>query len=122
MKKLLATLLIIATFPAYGADDVVYLNKGASAPFTGYLITQEKADSIREMKIDLDTQKQVNALLLDNQKIYELRVDNFKKQSDDLSKQVETMKDNTMFTKIGFFVLGSVLTGLVAYGTTRALK
>lgn len=122
MKKLIATLLIIATFPAYGADDVSYLKKGDPAPFTGYLISPEKADSIREMKIDLDTQKQINGLLLDNQKIYEQRVDNLRKQSEDLAKQVETMKDSSMFTKVGFFVLGSVLTGLVAYGTTRVLR
>lgn len=122
MKKLIATLLIIATFPAYGAEDVTYLKQGEQAPFTGYLISPEKADSIRNMKIDLDTLKQVNGLLLDNQRVYEQRVENLKKQSLDLSEQVEKSRDNSMFSKVGFFILGSVVTGFIAYGATRAVK
>jgi hypothetical protein len=122
MKKLVSLICILTCLQAYGGDDVIHLDKGSPAPFSGFLITPDKADSIRNMKIDLDTANKVNAVLLDNQKIYEERVNNYKSHSEDLAKQVESLKDNSMLSKVGFFVLGAAVTGLVAYGTTRALK
>ena len=39
-----------------------------------------------------------------------------------LSKQIAEMKDDSMWSKIGFFVLGSVITGAIAYGVVRVAK
>jgi hypothetical protein len=114
----LFSFLCNATF----ADDAKYLDKGAVAPFSGYLIDQSKADKIRNMTIDLDSSKRVNILLNEENDVLKQRITNSRDENTDLAKRITDMKDSTFLGKVGFFVLGAAITGAIAYGTAKAMR
>lgn len=124
MKSLISLFLILISLLSSisYAGDVVPLNSGDKAPFTGYLISQETANSIRINKIDLDSTKKILSLTQDENKLLELRITNANGEVDRLSKQLVTERSGDILSKVGFFVLGAVITGFVAYGTTRIIK
>ena len=104
------------------AEEAVYVNKDDKVPFSGYLLSPDKANKVRLLQIDLSTQNRVNQLLTDENHIMSDRFDAAKQQSEFLSKQLADQRSDGFFNKVGFFVLGCVLTGAVAYGVTRTLR
>lgn len=107
---------------AFAQSDARYLKQNEPAPFTGYLITPDKAESVRVMKIELDSEKKINSLLLDEQKIYEQRLNLSKDHVESLSKQLADRGNNPTLLVIGGFTVGAVITGLVAYGVARSIR
>ena len=121
MKFKLLSMLLIAS-SAMADDGAVLLNKGDLAPYPGYLITTSMATKARDNSVDLTATKKINLNLTDENSLLNERLANAQKQDEFLSNQLIKEKDNGMFSKVGFFILGSLVTGAIAYGTTRALK
>lgn len=126
IRQLIALFLIIST-PAYADFD--YLKKGDVAPYEGYIITPEREQSLRLMDkklglaTDLNTSYSTqNALDSKTIDILNQRVDLYQRQNADMSKQLSEAKGDGFWQKTLYFSLGAVLTGLVAYGTVRAVK
>lgn len=114
-----ATLLL----PHYSlADNAVYLPKGSVTPFEGYLFDQEKAEKVRNLKIDYDTTNR----LLDNYKgenaVIMERLANAQEHNKVLAQRIVDLKDDNFFNKVGYFVLGAVVTGVISYGVVQTLK
>lgn len=118
--KLIAVLLIASNVMA--DDEAVFLKKGTPAGYDGYEITPAQAEKARKNSIDLGSQLKINSALVDENNVITQRLTNAQQQDTFLSKQLEAEKDNGIFSKVGFFVLGSLVTGLVAYGTAKAIK
>ena len=107
---------------AVADGDAIFLEQGKTAPFTGYLITQDKANKIRLMDIDLQIANKLNTGLQSENDILRQRLDNSQQQIDILSKRVIEAKDDSFFSKAGYFILGSLITGLIGYGVYRSSK
>lgn len=122
MKYLLTFLLIFVNITTYATDDVVILQKGQAAPFEGYLLTKEKGETVYKLGIDLNYQTRRGDLL--EQKVSLLDEQNQRNRDyiKDLSTQLVEAKSDTIWSKIGFFVLGCAVTTAVTWGVTRAIK
>lgn len=103
-------------------DSAVFLPKGGIAPFTGYEISPQKAESIRDDSIDLDTAKKVNSNLTEENALLSQRLANSQSQDDYLSKQLVSERDNSFLGKLGMFALGAAAASLVAFGAARAVR
>lgn len=120
MKKLMVALLLVCQV-GLAADDVKYLKTNEPAPFSGYLITAEKVQKIHDIQVERDSYMHINKLMGEENAIIEARLKNSQVQADALSKRLIETKDNEFLKSIGFFVLGAVITGGIAYGATRAV-
>ena len=120
--RILSILLILVNINICLAEDPLFIEIGKPAPYTGFLISREKAERIRLMDIDLQFQIKKGEIL--NQELT-LTQDQLKRNNEyvnTLSNKVAEMKDNSMFTKIGFFILGALITGGIAFGVSRAMR
>lgn len=97
------------------AQDATVLKKGDPAPFDGVIFTKEKEKEIRLMT---ETKK------LQDEKIdlYDKRIALRDKQLDSLAERVVEQKDESLFTKVGMFILGAAVTTGVAFGVSRIAK
>lgn len=119
MKYLMILLIVLNIQSAY-TDDAVYLLKASAAPFTGYLITPDKANSIRNDSIDLSTQLHLNSNLTQENSLLTQRLTNSQEEATTLSKELVTERDTSFLGKLGMFVLGAGVTGVLAYGIYRS--
>jgi hypothetical protein len=123
MKKLLVYLLLMCSFSqvVYGDDagGVVLLEKNSPAPYSGFLFTQEKAERVRLLDLDYKQELKKNEFLTTENVIYLERIKLKDEQIDLLAKRVVDDKDDALWSKIGFFLIGSVLTGAIAIGVSR---
>ena len=103
------------------AADVTLLDAGQPAPYAGFLFSRTEADKVRNLKLDLDLStkmvdlgKQENVLLTNQLDKANLHINN-------LADQVVKEKD-TFWSNLGFFLLGSAVTTVIAYGVVRVTK
>lgn len=122
MQKFLCYLLIfLYSFNIYCDDTVVYLEEGKPAPYTGYLFNPTKEKELRLLDVNLTYYKSFSESL---QNINKAQEDNLKQMDYRLTlrdKRIEELTDRQdgIWGKIGFFILGSVITGLVSYGVYK---
>ena len=120
MKKLI-TLLLIVCSPVY-AQDTVVLHKGDIAPFDGVLLSQPKAEQVRQIKLDLDLKLVEVDILTRQNKLLMAYTATSEQHIQSLSKQVVESRDNSMLGKIGYFLLGAATTTIIAYGVSQSLR
>jgi hypothetical protein len=116
--KYLAIILIFIHSVAL-ADDAKYLTKDTPAPFTGYLISPEKAEKVRLMDIDLKAALKTNQLLQGENDLLEQRLQNMTTANVELAKQIN---DNSIWGKVGIFVLGAATATVIAFAAVRAVR
>jgi hypothetical protein len=104
------------------ADDAKYLRQNDLAPFSGYLISPEKAEKIRLMDIDLNTSRKIVEGLNEENQILDLRLKAAKDHIDFQAKELVEARDQGFFTKTGYFLLGAIITGLISYGAAQAYR
>ncbi len=119
--KYLAILCLLAGAPSWAAD-AKYLREGEKAPFSGYLIDDEQAEKVRNLKIDLGTLEKVNVSMGTENEIMVRRLNNSNAHIDSLAKQLVDSRDEGFFTKAAYFMGGAVITGVIAYGAARAVR
>jgi hypothetical protein len=98
------------------------LNKGDTAAFTGVLIPPLRANQIRLDEINLGYTTNISALKDEELSVMNTRLTNAQTENTTLSKELSSERSSSFLGNVGYFVLGSVLTGLVAYGTVHALR
>jgi hypothetical protein len=119
-SKSIVALMLILSIQSAKCDDAVFLPINKPAPFTGYLITPDKANSIRNDSIDLSTQVHVNSNLTQENALLNQRLTNSQQQGDYLSKQLVSERDSSFLSKAAFFVFGAAVTGLISYGIYKS--
>lgn len=126
MKRIIAiSVLLNLSLPILSGkcdDSAVHLNKNEVAPYDGYEITPQQAIKVRNLSIDNDMEHHVNADLAQENSLMNQRLTNAQQQNESLSKQLVETKESGFFSKVGFFVLGAVITGGLAYGMYRTTK
>lgn len=123
MKKL-CLILVISLFSqlCLADDEPLYLKQGTAAPYSGYLVPQKTVNDARNLSLQLDSQKTVNSLLTQEQVVISERLTNSQTEVSTLSKELASERDNSMLSKVGFFVLGVASATVMAYGVSRAIK
>ena len=109
MKYLLAILLSINL--AF-ADEAVHLLKD----------TEEKANKIQDMSLELKSYLRINDLLTEENGLVKQRLEASKEHAKFLTDQVNKIKNDSLFPKMGYFVLGAGLAGVVSYGVAATTK
>lgn len=118
--KYLAILLLVS-YSAMAQDNVV-LHKGDTAPFDGVLLSQDNAQKASDTKYNLGVCNNVSGLKDQENTLLTQRVTNANTAVSNLSEQLAKTQDNSFWKSVGMFVLGSAVTGLIAYGASRAVR
>jgi hypothetical protein len=121
--KNISFFLLVTLFsnPCFG-DDPLYLPKATPAPYSGYLVPEKTVTDMRNLSLQLNSSTTVNTLLTQEQVVLTQRLTNSQTETTTLSKELATERDNSLLSKVGFFVLGAASATLVAYGVSRAIK
>lgn len=125
MRSIITLLLISATATA----QVQYIQKDTPAPYSGYLFTIEAEKANRKSLLDLDVYKELDA---SNKRMLELRVQEnkildsqyqlWKGQSESLSKQLVSARNDTFWHSLLYFSLGCLVTTGLAFAVNKATK
>lgn len=123
-KYLLSFTIFVTTSTSYGVcnNPVTFLQENEKVPCSGYLFTPEKELEVRTKITNyerLENVIQKQDLLID---VLNKRVDNQIQQNINLSNELQRKENETYWQKAGFFLLGAILTGVIAYGTVQSLK
>ena len=121
MKKYISFWMILIITNAALAADAASISKGEPAPFDGFIITQDVADKARTNKIDLDTCNKITLSMQREIDLGDVRTERALKHMEELSKMA-VKEPPGMAEKIGYFILGSIVTGAIAYGTVKTLR
>lgn len=121
-------LVLILSLQAAFAQDVAYLPKGTPTPYEGYLFSPLKEREVRltgETLKYCDKSKELMISLLQDieskDKILNDRLNLRDVQIDNLSKRLIEAKDDSFLSKTGFFILGAIITGGIAFGVSKSL-
>ena len=104
-------------------DQVIRLDKGTPAPYSGVLMPNSVALDLRNAVVDRDGYKLINDSLtrsLDfyksDQKISADEVNILTTRNTDLATTLKSSQDSLDTTRVIWFVLGIAVTGLAVYG------
>jgi hypothetical protein len=122
MKKYIVGLSLVLSITSYADEDTVYLMKGASSPFNGYLIDVSRAQRIAWLEANYSEGEKVSALKDQEIDILNQRVNNANKEVRDLSSRLTTQDNGTHLKELLMFSLGAVMASGVAYGAVRLVR
>lgn len=127
MSKFIVFALLL-TF-IVNAEDAVVLKKGDSAPNDGILISQDKAQEIKNTTIERDGLLQINdslnkSLTLQTQisDINQKKVQLLSDQDDKLAKSLQNSQTMNTLEKVLWFSLGFIVPVAGFYGVRQAIK
>lgn len=121
MRNFLIAILISNL--VYAEEPVVFLEKGAEAPYAGFLFTEEKARELRVINLERDHYKLTTESLqksLELQKVLSASTENkvaiLLEQNDRLAGRLYDAKSMSDWERIFWFGLGIVGMGFGLYG------
>jgi septal ring factor EnvC (AmiA/AmiB activator) len=123
LKKSNITLLALTlALNAFAEESVIPISRGEIAPFDGYLINQERAERFRTLGIELQFVNKNLQLVSEQNVLLNDQLNLASKQIGDLNKQLTDVKDTSLLSKIGMFVLGAGTATLMAFAVSRSIQ
>ena len=120
MKKLLSLILICS--PGLWANEVTLLNEGDTAPFKGYLFTEEEQDKLQTELLQKD-QLEIRAKLLEeNLNLHKEDAKEWKLVAQENTERVVKMERYSFWQNALFFGLGVVATSALAIGLSKGIN
>lgn len=116
-KIIIITFLTIVAAKCVHGSEVVRLNKGEAAPFTGALVTPEKLNDMRVVDEEHKILKKQNLALKDLQIVLEERLEYHKGLAKEYKADVNRSEFKRFWTGVAYFTLGVLLTN-AAYKIT----
>ena len=104
------------------AIDVIPMNKDDKAPEKGFFLNTANMKQVRTYNEERKLLKRENIELKDLAVINEKRVDNYRKYSDGLEKEIAWEKTKGGWKGIGGFVVGVIATSVAAYAAIRIAR
>lgn len=125
MKNLLTFLMIFSISLNSWGNDVVFLQEGQMAPYSGVLFPESKANELRGSLLELKIKSIENETIREQRDFYHKvtrikaeEVESFRVQNQRLVKQNE----NNDTSKLIYFGLGILVSGLAVYGARGLSK
>ena len=118
LKNLLIGLILVTSLTSR-AEDVVSLQKGQPAPFSGTLFTESKAQELRAELLEKDKQQILLESLREKQSIHKQIIELKDEQIEIYRVQnvkLERANQASDTVKMIYFGLGIILTGAAVYG------
>ena len=129
MKNCLSFLMILLTLNVTMADSATPLEKGQPAPYSGVLLTNDKANEVRIKLIEKGYIEKENTSLKRSLELSDLALKSseeksqlFIEQNDKLAKNLNSERQVGTVTKVLYFVLGAGAVGLGVWGAGRLVK
>lgn len=120
--SLVISISLALNVPVY-CDDPSFQQKGYKLTQDSWIFSPDKAKDVRNRLVDLDTEKQLNeslnkSLSLEQSmnKIQDDKITLLLKQNNDLVQSVDQNRGMNDWSKILWFTLGVVVSGLAIYG------
>lgn len=104
------------------AGEIVTLNKGDIAPFSGALVDKEQLSEFRKIDEERKLLDQQNVKLKDLADIHNQRIDLYKQEVKMVRDDLSSQQRKSFWTNIGYFALGVVVTGLAAKVAIEATR
>lgn len=98
---------------AFGQQQVI-LNKGDLAPYDGILSDKEQMKQYREINENNKRLEKQNIKLKDLVIVNEKKADFFKEEMEQYKTEASIERTRSFWSKVGYFALGAVLTGVAA--------
>lgn len=129
MKNLLSFLMILLTLNISIADDVVPIEQGQPAPYSGVLFSNKKANETRLKLVEKQYLEKENTSLKRSLELSDIALKSseeksrlFLEQNDKLAKNLNSERQVGTLTKVVYFVLGAGAVGLGVWGAGRLIK
>jgi hypothetical protein len=94
------------------AQDIVPLNKGEVAPFTGALVPPDRLNDMRKTDEELRITKKQIVQYKDLQIVNAQRMEYYKGTVKDYQEELSEERTKSTIKSAGYFLLGALLTGL----------
>lgn len=91
---------------------MVYVEKDRPAPFSGYLMNQERVERVRNISLELSSQQKINDLLKQENSMLLEKYNAYK----------QPPKEQSMVEKVGYFLLGVGVTTIAVFGVKKATQ
>ena len=108
-----------------GANDVIFIEKGKPAPFSGILFMEEKANELRREVLELDKSRIRVEALSKQLQLSETRIE-LKDEQIELyrlqNKRLERANNSSNTMQYIWFSLGILVTGAAVYGAGALSK
>jgi hypothetical protein len=104
------------------SQDIVALEKGEVAPFSGALVPPEKLNEMRKVDEELViTRKQITSFKELNA-VNEEKIDFYRVTASDYRDELRSERTKNVFKNAGYFLLGALLTGVATKVAIEASK
>jgi hypothetical protein len=117
------TAILISLSQISYAQDAVFLNKGQTSPFPGYLLPAGKVEQFQNDELQLSLLKTNNdsltkSLTLEQQNsaLKDQKVNLLLDQNNKLASAAYTERELNVWEKVAWFAGGVIATGLAVYG------
>lgn len=101
------------------ANDVLFIEKGSAAPFSGVLFPEDKASELRrdllesdKTKIYLESERQTSKNLVQLSQLKDSEIELYRKQN----VRLQRLEDSSSKMNYIWFGLGILATGVAVYG------
>lgn len=129
LKKSLISLMTISSVfinTAFAEEEALHLQKGTPAPYSGVLLSVEKATEVRQNLIELKTLRAINDSYVKSVQLYEesIQLNNQKNKllldrNEKLTEELGQIRSSSDFQKILWFSLGVLASGFAVYGAKK---
>lgn len=127
MKVLSISLALLFSFNICAQS--MHIEKGTPAPYTGHLLTEQKAKEIRKELIEKDALEVFTKALLQEEKRHKQIITNQNEQisilmhhNEKLVKIAQDLESAPTYEKIIWFSLGVAATGFAVYGAAQLVR
>lgn len=120
LYKICSLFLIVILSNNAFASDVI--NKGQPAPYSGLLFNQDEAKKLQVISLEHDSYKEQLTLQQSNIDLLTTKSTLLTTDNNTMSKELYDERQTNNLTKILWFGLGVVLTGVTAYGVQKTLS